>query len=150
MNKASIRRQKGYMLLGVMVLVTLLLVGMAAVLPRLTQQIKREKEEELIHRGEEYAMAIKRYYHASHGLYPVSLDQLESTNNMRFLRKRFKDPMTKDGEFKLVHLGEAQIKLSLPPNPGPVPNGQASTLGLSGTPTPTPSPSSGGMSGGGI
>src|SRR5262249_45448965 len=136
-------RQKGYMLLAVMLLVTMMLLALTIVLPRVTQQIKREKEDELVHRGKEYAMAIKRYYHsnASKGTYPTSLDQLESTNNMRFLRKRFKDPMTVDGEWKLIHLGEAEIKLTAPSG-GVPPGGTGSTTSLQmnpigGTPSPT-------------
>jgi type II secretory pathway pseudopilin PulG len=130
------------MLLAVMLTVTVMLLALSIALPRITQQIKREKEEELIHRGKEYAMAIKRFYHspASRGTYPTSLDQLDNTNNMRFLRKHFKDPMTVDGEWKLIHLGEAQIPMS---NPGGVPRGMGSlaTGPLSGAVTPSPSPS---------
>ena len=137
--KSKAGRQKGYMLLAVMLTVTVMLLALSVALPRMTQQIKREKEEELIHRGKEYAMAIKRFYHspASRGTYPTSLDQLDNTNNMRFLRKHFKDPMTVDGEWKLIHFGEAQIKMS------GVPGGTGSlvTGPLSGPATPSPSPS---------
>jgi type II secretory pathway pseudopilin PulG len=144
-------RQKGYMLLAVMLLVTMMLLALTIVLPRITQQIKREKEDELVNRGKEYAMAIKRYYHskASNGRYPTSLDQLESTNNLRFLRKRFKDPMTVDGEWRLIHYGEAEIKLTapggLPPGgTGPIGGLQTSPLGGSPSPTPAASPGAGG------
>lgn len=105
----------GYILLSIMLLITLMLIVMAIEVPRIAQQIKRQKEEELLHRGKEYANAIKRFYHKN-GTYPVSLDQLESTNNLRFLRHRFKDPMTTTGEWKLVHVGEAQITM---PTAGP-------------------------------
>jgi type II secretory pathway pseudopilin PulG len=148
------RWQKGYMLLSVMLLVTVMLIALSIELPRIAQQIKRENEEELVHRGKEYAMAIKRYYHspASRGTYPTSLDQLEGTNNLRFLRRRFKDPMTTDGEWKLIHFGEAEIKLTTPGvGPGvagsiPGGTGSLSTSPLGGlvTPTPTPSASPGG------
>jgi len=142
-------RQKGYMLLAVMLLVTMMLLALTIVLPRVTQQIKREKEDELVHRGKEYAMAIKRYYHskASNGNYPTSLDQLDGTNNLRFLRKRFKDPMTVDGEWRLIHLGEAEIKFTAPtggvPPGGTGPIGSLQTTPLGGSPSPTPSPSPG-------
>lgn len=109
--------QKGYMLLAVMLLITVMLIVLATAVPRIAQQIKRQKEDELVHRGKEYAMAIKKFYHKN-GTYPVSLDQLESTNNQRFLRHRYKDPMTESGEWKLVHVGEAQINLSPAGTPG--------------------------------
>ena len=131
------------MLLAVMLLVTVMLIALSVELPRMAQQIKREKEEELIHRGKEYAMAIKRYYHAtqvSHNTYPSTLEQLESANNLRFLRRRFKDPMTADGEWKLVHFGEAEIKLG-PPGGAPGATGSLATSPLGGSVTPTPTPS---------
>src|SRR5262249_39837016 len=60
---------------------------------------------------------------------------------MRFLRRRFKDPMTVDGEWKLIHLGEAEIKLTAPSG-GVPPGGTGSTTSLQmnpigGTPSPT-------------
>lgn len=110
MTGAKSKNQQGYILLSVMLIMSLMLIALSAELPRITQRIKREKEEELVHRGREYAIAVKRFYHKN-GTYPVSIDQLENTNNLRYLRRRYKDPMTESGEFKLVHLGEAQINV---------------------------------------
>lgn len=122
--KRKLAKQSGYMLLSIMLVMTLMLIALSVGVLRISQQIKREKEEELVHRGREYAVAIKRFYHKN-GTYPVSIDQLESTNNLRFLRKRFKDPMTEKGEWKLVHPGEAQINVSLA---GAANNNQANSL----------------------
>ncbi|HMF90222.1 MAG TPA: hypothetical protein VKL40_06240 [Candidatus Angelobacter sp.] len=130
-SRARAHRQGGYILLAVMLLITLMLIGLAVELPRISQQIKRDKEDELVHRGKEYATAIKRYYHKA-GTYPTSLEQLEDTNHIRFLRKRYKDPMTTEGEWRLIHPGEAQITIPAPSNlPGTNPAGTAS-------PSPTP------------
>jgi type II secretory pathway pseudopilin PulG len=108
----SIRsRESGYVLLAVMLAVTLILVAMSIELPRIAQQIKREKEEELVHRGMDYATAVKRFVHKNGGRYPVSVEQLEDTNHIRFLRKRYKDPMTGEADWKMVHAGEAQVKI---------------------------------------
>ncbi len=124
------------MLLAVMLLITLMLVALAIELPRISQQIKRDKEEELVRRGKEYATAIKKFYHKN-GTYPVSLEQLENTNHVRFLRKRYKDPMNPDGEWRLIHVGEAQINIPAPSKvPGANPAGAAS-------PSPSPTPSGG-------
>jgi type II secretory pathway pseudopilin PulG len=114
----SIRcRESGYVLLAVMLAVTLILVALSIELPRIAQQIKREKEEELVHRGKEYATAVKRFVHKNGGRYPTSVEQLEDTNHIRFLRKKYKDPMTGESDWKMVHAGEAQIKIPTP-NPG--------------------------------
>jgi hypothetical protein len=73
----------------------------------LIQQAKRDREEEMINRGTDYARAVKKYY-KKFGRYPANLEQLDNTNQIRFLRRRFKDPLTKDGEWKILHYGDIQ------------------------------------------
>lgn len=106
--------ESGYVLLAVMLAVTLILVAMSIELPRIAQQIKREREEELVHRGKDYATAVKRFVHKNGGRYPLSVEQLENTNHIRFLRKRYKDPITGEADWKMVHAGEAQINIPTP------------------------------------
>jgi len=118
-------------LLAVMLAVTLIMVAMSIELPRIAQQIRREKEEELVHRGKDYATAVKRFVHKNGGRYPLSVEQLENTNHIRFLRKKYKDPMTGESDWKMVHPGEAQIKI---PTPKPGLSGPGGTNpGLFGT-----------------
>lgn len=107
--------QEGYVLLALMLAVTLILIALSVEAPRIAQQIKRDKEEELYHRGIDYATAIKRFVHKNGGRFPTSVEQLEDTNHIRFLRKRYKDPMTGEDQWRLIHLGEAQIKIPPPP-----------------------------------
>src|SRR5260370_3338059 len=111
------KSEQGYVLLAVMLLVTLLLIALAIEAPRLAQQIKREREEELIHRGQEHSRAIKKFYIASGGHYPTSLEQLENTNNKPFLRKRYKDPVTGKDDWRIIHVGQAHLDLT--PNSQP-------------------------------
>lgn len=100
------------MLLAILLMMTLMVIAAMAVAPKLATQIKREREEELIHRGKEYAKAIQRFYR-KFGRYPTSVDQLENTNNLRFLRKRYKDPITGKDDWRLIHFGEAKNPLNL-------------------------------------
>ena len=88
------RRDRGAMLLAVLFLMAMMVIAAMAIAPAFVQQMKRDREEEMIHRGTEYARAIKKYY-KKFGRYPANLEQLENTNNIRFLRKRFKDPLDK-------------------------------------------------------
>ena len=90
-----------------MLAVTLLAIAAAAIAPTLAFQIRRDREEELIHRGVQYSRAVRRYV-KKFGRYPTRPEELESTNNLRFLRRRYKDPITGQ-DFKLLHLGEVQI-----------------------------------------
>ena len=100
------RSQSGYILLILMLGVTLLAIAAAAIAPTLAFQIRRDREEELIHRGVQYSRAVRRYV-KKFGRYPTRLEELESTNNLRFLRRQYKDPIT-GKDFKLLHLGEVQ------------------------------------------
>src|SRR5262249_35313763 len=111
------RSEKGYMLLTLLFFLTLMIIAMAASIPYAKVAIKRDKEQELIHRGTQYARAIGRYY-KRFGRYPASIEQLENTNNMRFLRKRYKDPMTGKDDWTLLHFGEVQLKTSGLNGPG--------------------------------
>ncbi len=115
---APYRRQRegGYLLLAILLMMALMIIAATVEAPRLVQQMKRDREEEMIHRGTEYARAIKKFY-KKFGRYPTSLEQLDNTNQIRFLRKRYKDPLTKDGKWTLLHYGDIQM-LANPNAPG--------------------------------
>jgi hypothetical protein len=73
-------------------------VWMSAMLPAWRQQAVRQKEAELIFRGEEYARAIALYWRKNNQSLPTNFDVLVS---QRYLRKKYLDPMT-DKEFLAV------------------------------------------------
>jgi type II secretory pathway pseudopilin PulG len=139
-SRKSNSGQSGYVLLVVMLAMTFILIAMSIAAPRIAQQIKRQKEEELVFRGKEYAMAVKRFAHKSGGQYPATIEQLENTNHIRFLRQRYKDPMTGDSDWRLVHYGEAQVTIPAP-NPGGLNNStQPSSLNSSSSSGPANTP----------
>src|SRR5260370_3557890 len=90
-----------------MLFVTLLATAAGALAPTIAFQVRRDREEEMIHRGTQYARAIRRYVKKT-GRYPSRLEELENTSNVRFLRKRYKDPVT-NKDFKLLHVGDVQL-----------------------------------------
>jgi type II secretory pathway pseudopilin PulG len=107
-RRTSKNQEQGYVLLLMLFFAALLVIAMTAAAPNFATQIKRDRETEMIHRGEQYARAVKRYYR-KFGRYPGRIEDLEKTNNIRFLRKRYKDPMTPDGNWRLVRFGEVQL-----------------------------------------
>src|SRR5215813_13485758 len=109
MSRRDTQSESGYVLLAVLFMVVLILVALAIAAPRIATEIQRDREAELIHRGKQYTRAIKLYYLKFHN-YPSSIDQLENTNNLRFLRKRYVDPMTGKDDWKIIHFGEAHVK----------------------------------------
>ena len=102
------RRDSGAMLLAVLFMMAIMVIVAMAVAPSFVQQMKRDREEEMIHRGTEYARAIKKFY-KKFGRYPANLEQLDNTNQIRFLRRRYKDPLSKDGQWKLLHYTDIQV-----------------------------------------
>lgn len=107
--------ESGYVLMVIMFLMVLLIVGMLATAPAIKTEIQRDREQEMIHRGAQYSRAIKKYV-KKFGRYPGNLEQLENTNNLRFLRKQYKDPMSPDGKWRLLHVGD--VKIGTTPNFG--------------------------------
>src|SRR2546425_4370700 len=142
-SSANRRRERGYILLTLMLFIAILAIGAMAWIEKVDFQIKRDREEELIHRGVQYSRAVRRYF-KKFGRYPTRIEELESSNNIRFLRKRYKDPIT-GKDFKPLHLTDVQISFNpgaasgLPP--GPDANISASQPGPPGalnTPTTPP------------
>jgi len=99
--------ERGYALLMVVFLVTLLLISVVAVAPNILTEGKREKEKEMVWRGKQYARGVKLYYRKM-GRFPTSLDDLTKpkTGSLRFMRQAYKDPMNKeDGAWRLIYVG---------------------------------------------
>ena len=105
------RHDSGYILVTLLLFVTLIAISLVALAPVISQQIKRDREEELIHRGVQYSRAIQHYV-KKNGSYPARLEDLEkSGNNIRYLRRRYKDPIT-GKDFKLLRLNEVQTNFT--------------------------------------
>src|SRR5438270_1030190 len=100
-------RQGGYVLLAILFALTVLIVGLAIAAPRTVTALRRTKEDELIRRGQQYALGIRRFY-KKFGRYPSNLDQLENTNNIRFVRRRYLDPLTGKDDWAPIQFGQAR------------------------------------------
>lgn len=100
--------QQGYVLMAILLMLAVLLVALAAAAPRTAQEIRRQQEQELIDRGLDYARAVKRFYR-KFGRYPTRVEELENTNNIRFLRRRWKDPFTGE-ELRIIRYGQQKTQ----------------------------------------
>lgn len=110
-------REAGYSMAALMVAVTILTVLTAAALPMWSQQMQREKEEELIFRGWQYAEAI-RVFQQRHGRLPTRLQELIEVEP-RSIRKLWEDPMTEDGRWGVVIQTGAGQQQQTPPGRPP-------------------------------
>jgi type II secretory pathway pseudopilin PulG len=87
---------------ALLVSMSVMAIMLGIALPVWRTAVQREREAELIFRGEQYARAIALFSQRTGG-FPPSLDVLEKG---RFIRKLYKDPMTNGGNFQPVYLGQ--------------------------------------------
>lgn len=115
---ASRHSERGYTLVALLAMMTVLALFAMAAAPSVQQQSLREREKEAIYRGEQVANAIKAYYrHRSTTLrvagdqaLPTSMDQLlqgipvvGGSKNRQILRaSAARDPLTIEGEWRFV------------------------------------------------
>ncbi|HEX9367442.1 MAG TPA: hypothetical protein VF921_12490 [Vicinamibacterales bacterium] len=146
----------GYAMAALLVSLAVMAVLMSVALPVWRHEAQREKEAELVWRGQQYIRAIRLFNKQTQTL-PTSVDLLVQGH---FLRKKFKDPITND-DFDLIGAGGAPGQIAQPGVPGqPGQPGQAGQVGSSrggslpsgparGSSQPTPSmPQSSSLSGG--
>src|SRR6202034_2615951 len=106
-SAARRRSQRGYILITLILFVALVAIAAVVMAPEFVHQMKRDREQELIHRGVQYSRAMKHFV-KKFGRYPTRIEELENTNQVRFLRRRYKDPIT-GKDFKILHMGDVQM-----------------------------------------
>jgi type II secretory pathway pseudopilin PulG len=119
---------------ALLVALAVMAVLMSVALPVWRHEAQREKEEELVFRGNQYMRAI-RLFQAKNQTFPTSVDMLVQGH---FLRKKYKDPITND-DFDLVGAATA---------PG-LPGGQGAQGGAGRGQNPN-SPNTGSQPGGAV
>jgi len=103
-------RERGFALLLVFAMAAAVAILLYTEMPRVVFEGQRQREQTLIDRGEQYQRAIQLYVRKIQR-YPARIEDLESTNNIRFLRRRYPDPMTGKDDWRLVHVGPGGILL---------------------------------------
>jgi type II secretory pathway pseudopilin PulG len=124
----KLRGQHGYAMVALMVAMSIMAIMMTVALPTWHQMAQREKETELVFRGQQYARAIGLFQKkAGPGVLPPNIDALVEGH---YLRKKYKDPIT-GGDFDVLNAGTAA------PTPGgstanPTPQAQQTQTGSAG------------------
>jgi len=103
MTRPKPARESGYAMLLVFLMAAMIAIALYRELPRVAFEAQRAKEQLLIERGEQYKRAIQLFVRKV-SRYPATMDELESLNNIRFLRKRYRDPMTGKEKWRLIHI----------------------------------------------
>ncbi len=113
MKARHTKRERGYALVALLAMMTLLMIAMMSAAPSIRQQARREQELEAIARGEEVAEAIRMYVHYKGGLpnsLPTSMEELLDgvtptgrTKKVKVLRaSAARDPLSESGEWRTV------------------------------------------------
>jgi type II secretory pathway pseudopilin PulG len=116
--------EAGYNLVVLLIAITVMTAMLAAMLPMVSQEIRRDKEEELVFRGLQYIEAI-RIFQIRYQRLPNKLSELVEVKP-RSIRQLWKEPMAKDGKWGIIFQNNDLQPLNPPP-------GQ---LGPPGQPTP--------------
>lgn len=101
----SAGRQRGFTYIGLLISVAITGAGLAAFAEFASHAAQREKEAELLFRGNAFQTGIASYY-SKEQRYPQSLEQLLEDKRypmpVRHLRKLYADPMTGEANWGLV------------------------------------------------
>jgi hypothetical protein len=77
-------------------------------LPRAAFEAQRDKEQLLIDRGEQYTRAVNLFVR-KFNRFPADFDALQNTQNLRFLRRKYIDPMTGKDDWRIIHVGPGGV-----------------------------------------
>jgi type II secretory pathway pseudopilin PulG len=118
--------EAGYTLVIFVMVIAVMAIMMTVAVQTVSFQMQREREAELIFRGEQYVEGI-RLFRQKYGRHPMRLKEMWEANP-KVLRRKWKDPMTDSERWGLVFVGQEGQEIGAPGGPS------------SGRPAPTPSP----------
>jgi type II secretory pathway pseudopilin PulG len=104
--------EEGFLLLAVMFLLAILVLSLAVAAPNVAKSIQRVRDLETMHRGKQYIRAVQLYFRKFHA-YPPSADALVKTSEIRFLRKRYIDPITGKDDWAPILYGQNKVPIAM-------------------------------------
>ncbi len=105
----------GYTLVVVVMVVAIMAIMMAVAVQTVSFQMQREREAELIFRGQQYVEGI-RLYRQKYGRYPMRMKELWEADP-KVLRQAWTDPITGSESWGLVYLGQEGQQVGGPGGP---------------------------------
>jgi len=125
------RREAGFAMLFVFLMAAIAALMLYKELPRIALDVQRQREQLLVMRGEQYKRAIQMFV-IDNKRWPTKIEELESLNNRRYLRKRYIDPITGKDEWRMIHIQNGMLTDSVvnkPPNATDPKNGDSFAWG---------------------
>jgi type II secretory pathway pseudopilin PulG len=121
--------EQGYVMLIAIFLMALVVISLAIAAPQVAKSIQRDRDLETFHRGMQYRRAVQLYYRKFHA-YPPNADALVKTNEIRFLRKQYVDPITNKVDWKPVLFGQNKAPVAMGFFGQPLAGGATSIAGI--------------------
>jgi type II secretory pathway pseudopilin PulG len=128
-NRPEPESARGFSLVIVLAGITVMMILMGVAVPTWRYVMQDDREQELYFRGDQIARAVEEYQRKNGNAFPPSFDVLVKG---KYLRRPYKDPMVKDGKWRIVRPGEA-MPVSAAPTGGASPR-------VATSPPPSPSP----------
>lgn len=135
---ASGRPERGFTLVGVVIGIAIITILLAAVGPSISLIIERDREQELLFRGKQYARSIL-IFQRRYGRLPNELKELYALKP-RSIRQLWKDPMCDCDDWETIIAGTPDAS---PMGSAPIPGGSGLQTPGAGTPRVTRTPSGG-------
>jgi len=121
--------EEGYILIWVIFLLAIFTIALSVAVPRMAKEIQLDRERETMERGKQYSRAIQLYYRKFHA-YPPNADALVKTTEIRFLRKKYIDPMTGKDDWKPILFGQNKVPTAMGFFGQPLPGSASSIAGV--------------------
>ncbi len=103
-SRNAARSEGGFALLLVFMLASAIAITFYMELPRVAFESQRLRENLTVDRAQQYKRAIQIFVRANKR-YPSKIEDLESFNDKRYLRRRFVDPLTGKDDWRAIHVG---------------------------------------------
>jgi len=96
--------EAGYTMVMFVMVIAVMSISMGVAVQTAEFQMQREKEAELIFRGQQYVEAI-RLYKLKYGRYPMQLKEIYEAKP-KVIRQKWKDPITDSEDWGIIFLGQ--------------------------------------------
>ncbi len=103
--------EAGATFLTILVVLIVLAVALMMAVEPLSTVMQREKEEELVFRGEEICEAIRNYQKEHGGAFPPEMKELlkKGQNKVPYLRRLYKNPFDPEGKWHYIAPGSTTV-----------------------------------------
>ncbi len=129
-GRSEAGREAGFTMIMFVLILVLMAIMMTVAVQTVTFAMQREREAELIFRGQQYVLAIGQFK-KRHGRYPMALKELWEADP-RVIRKKYKDPITDSYSWGVIFQGQER-RIRPPQGNMGLPSSQPTT-----TPVPDP------------